>query len=290
VNYRHQYHAGNYADVFKHALMLPLIDGLQRKDKGVFFLDTHAGRGAYELELAPTLPDGRQRAPEWPPGIGRLWDDPNLDRSLEPFRQLVREFNVAKGAPAGELRFYPGSPCILRDRLRPQDRLALCELREDDAEALELAMGGNRRVKVQVLDGYNALKAMLPPPEKRGFILIDPPFENIGEFSDLVVGLEAALKRFAAGTYGVWYPITERARSEEFKERLLQLNPPPTLCAELQIASESSAVRMKGCGLIVINPPWQVDAQLREILAALVPILRIDEAGSGRITWLVPER
>jgi 23S rRNA (adenine2030-N6)-methyltransferase len=290
VNYRHHYHAGNYADVFKHALMLPLLAGLQRKEKGLLYLDTHAGRGVYELETTSVLPDGRERAPEWPAGIGRLWNEPNPPAGLAPYLEIVRAFNAKKHGQPGELRFYPGSPCIVREKLRTQDRAVLCELRADDAATLDIEVGGDRRMRVQVVDGYQALKAQLPPPEKRAFILIDPPFESLSEYPDILAGLREGLRRLPSGTFAVWYPITERARSEEFKQRLVELDPPPTLCAELQIAAEASAVRMKGCGLIVINPPWQVDSELRSTLAALVPFLKIDAAGEGRVDWLVPER
>ena len=290
MNYRHHYHAGNYADVFKHALMLPLLAGLQRKEKGLLYLDTHAGRGGYELEATTLLPDGRERAPEWPAGIGRLWAEPQPPSILADYLVAVRAFNDRKGVNAGEMRFYPGSPCIVRDKLRPQDRAVLCELRTEDAEALDFEFGRERKVSVQTVDGYTALRAMLPPPEKRGFVLIDPPFENAREFQDILGGLKDALRRFPSGTYAVWYPITERARTDEFIARLVEENPPPTLCAELQVAGDASQVRMKGCGLVVINPPWQVESQFREIVTALVPRLKVDDGATGRVSWPVPER
>lgn len=290
MNYRHHYHAGNYADVFKHALMLPILEGLQRKEKGLLYLDTHAGRGGYELEEVSVLPDGRERVAEWPAGIGRLWPETAISPSLASYLETVRSFNARKGGAAGKLQFYPGSPCIVRDRLRPQDRAVFCEVRPEDAEALEIEFGFQRRVSVQTLDGYTALRSILPPPEKRAFVLIDPPFEHPAEFADILKGLGDALRRFPSGTYAIWYPITERARSDEFKARLSELNPPPTLSVELQVASEASQVRMKGCGLVVINPPWQIDGTLREVLDALVPRLRVDDGAVGKITWLVPEK
>jgi 23S rRNA (adenine2030-N6)-methyltransferase len=287
MNYRHHYHAGNYADVFKHALLLLLVRGLQRKDKGFLYLDTHAGRGGYDLEATTTLPDGRERAPEWPQGIGRLWNE--TSGPLQEFIALVRQFDRERGGSGAEPRYYPGSPWVAGRLARPVDRLALCELREDDAEALRAEFQFHPKVTAQVMDGYTALRAMLPPPEKRALVLIDPPFESATEFAEILKGLRDALKRFPAGVYAVWYPITERARSDQFQQEFLELSPPPTLVAELQVAGDAADVRMKGCGLLVLNPPWRIDAEFRPVLAALVEKLGLDAAATSRVSWLVPE-
>ncbi|MDI1247972.1 MAG: 23S rRNA (adenine(2030)-N(6))-methyltransferase RlmJ [Lacunisphaera sp.] len=289
MNYRHHYHAGNYADVFKHTLLLLLLRAMQRKEKGFLYLDTHAGRGGYDLSVPSVLPDGRSREPEHPAGIGRLWGAADLPPVLQDFVALVRRFNDRNGATGEELKYYPGSPWIAKLLLRPQDRLALCELREDDAEALDFEFARESRVTVQVLDGYTGLKALLPPPEKRALVLIDPPFEAKGEFAAVARGLKDALKRLPGAVIAVWYPITERARTAEFHHALLELAA-PTLFAELTIAGEESLVRMKGCGLLILNPPWQIDWEIRAVLPALRDRLRLDAGAATACDWLVPEK
>ncbi len=289
MNYRHHYHAGNYADIFKHALLLLLIRAMQRKEKGFLYLDTHAGRGGYDLSVPSVLPDGRSREPEYPAGIGRLWGKAGLPGVLVDYLALVRRFNDRNGATGDELKFYPGSPWIAKLLLRPQDRIALCELRPDDAEALEFEFARESRVTVHTTDGYTGLKALLPPPEKRALVLIDPPFETKKEFADIARGLKDALKRLPGAVIAVWYPITERARTEDFHRALLELAT-PTLFAELTIAGPESLLKMTGCGLLVLNPPWQVDREIRAVLPVLKERLKV-EAGAGTAgDWLVPDK
>jgi 23S rRNA (adenine2030-N6)-methyltransferase len=289
MNYRHHYHAGNYADVFKHALLLLLIRAMQRKEKGFLYLDTHAGRGGYDLSMPSVLPDGRSREPEYPAGIGRLWGAANLPPALNDYLALVRRFNDRNGATGEELKYYPGSPWIAKLLLRPQDRMALCELRPDDAEALDFEFAREARVKVEVLDGYTGLKALLPPPEKRALVLIDPPFETKREFADIARGLKDAIKRLPGAVIAVWYPITERARTEEFHHALVELAT-PTLFAELNIAGADSLLKMKGCGLLILNPPWQLDRDIRALLPVLREKLRVEAGASTACDWLVPDK
>ena len=290
MNYRHLYHAGNFADVFKHVLLLQLVRAMQRKEKGFLYLDTHAGRGDYDLSATTTLPDGRERPPEWTAGIGRIWAEGNPPSLLADYLAAVRACNARHGASESALHYYPGSPWIAQTQLRMQDRAALCELREDDAEALAQDFCNHPNVSVQPMDGYTALRAMLPPREKRALVLIDPPFESPTEFADILSGLRGALRRFPSGVYALWYPLTDRARSDWFQQDLLALGLPPTLVAELQIASDSSVVRMKGCGLLVLNPPWQIEAEVRAVLPALVERMKLDDGASVRVHWLVPEK
>jgi 23S rRNA (adenine2030-N6)-methyltransferase len=289
MNYRHHYHAGNYADVFKHVLLLQLVRAMQRKEKGFLYLDTHAGRGGYDLSVTSILPDGGSREPEYPAGIGRLWGQANLSPDLADYVALVRRFNDRQGSTEAELKFYPGSPWIAKLLLRPQDRMALFELRPDDAEALDFAFARESRVTVQELDGYTGLKAMLPPPEKRVLILIDPPFESKAEFTGILRGLDDALRRLPAAVIAVWYPITARTRTDEFHYAVREFAT-PALVAELAIAGEDAELRMKGCGLLVLNPPWQVDQEVREVLPALQRLLQVDSGGSARCLWLVPDK
>ena len=289
MNYRHHYHAGNYADVFKHVLLLLLIRAMQRKEKGFLYLDTHAGRGGYDLSVPSVLPDGKAREPEHPAGIGRLWEATELPPALYDYLALVRRFNDRNGATSEDLKFYPGSPWIAKLLLRPQDRMALCELRPDDAEALDFEFARESRVTVQAIDGYTGLKALLPPPEKRALVLIDPPFETKKEFTDIARGLRAALRRLPGAVCAVWYPITERARTAEFHHALLELAV-PTLFAELNIAGETSGLRMKGCGLLILNPPWQIAREIRTLLPVLRERLRVDAGASAGCDWLVPDK
>jgi 23S rRNA (adenine2030-N6)-methyltransferase len=289
VNYRHHFHAGNFADVFKHVVLLQLIRAMQRKDKGFLYLDTHAGRGGYDLSVTAVRADGLERAPEYPAGIGLIWSAAGLPPVLADYLALVRRFNDRQGATGPELRHYPGSPWIAKLLLRPQDRMALCELREDDAEALDFEFARESRVTVQAIDGYIGLKALLPPPEKRALVLIDPPFESKAEFTGVLRGLEHALRRLSGAVLAVWYPLTERARVDEFHLAVRQLGV-PALVAELGIAGESAELRLKGCGLLVLNPPWQIDAEIRGMLPALTELLRVDAGGWSRCTWLVPDK
>lgn len=290
MNYRHLYHAGNFADVFKHVLLLQLLRAMQRKEKGFLYLDTHAGRGGYDLSTTTVLPDGRERSPEWPAGIGRLWEEASTPALFADLLTAVRAYNARQGAPQSALQYYPGSPWIAQALLRMQDRAAFCELREDDADALEFDFCNQPNVSVHTMDGYTALRAMLPPREKRALVLIDPPFENATEFADILSGLREALRRFPSGVYAVWYPLTERARSDWFQQDLLALGLPPTLVAELQIAGDTAETRMNGCGLLMLNPPWQIETEIRAVLPVLLERLKLDAGAAVRVRWLVPEK
>lgn len=289
MNYRHHFHAGNFADVFKHVLLLRLIAAMQRKEKGFLYLDTHAGRGGYDLSVPATLPEGRTREPEYPQGISRLWPDEALPAPLAEYVALVRRYNERQGVAPQELKYYPGSPWLAKFALRPQDRMALFELHPDDVEALEFEFGRESRVSVQAGDGYSALRGALPPPEKRALVLIDPPFENQGEFGAILGGLEAALRRLPGAVLAVWYPITERARTDDFLQEIAA-RPTPALAVELTIAGFQAATRLKGCGLLVLNPPWRIDTEFREILPELAQRLGDGDSATARCTWLVADK
>lgn len=288
MNYRHHFHAGNFADVVKHALLVQLVRGLQRKEKGFLFLDTHAGRGRYDLSEA-ARGDSLERKPEHPDGIGRLWTRADLPAELAEYVALVREFDRTLGGTGESPRFYPGSPRLMQSLARAQDRLVLCEKHPEECEALQIEISRERRVSVQPLDGYTALRAILPPPEKRALVLIDPPFEEQNEFARIVDGLRDGLRRLPGGTFAVWYPLTERARVDTFFEELLLLDLPPTFAAEVMIAGEDAPMKMKGCGLLVANPPWQIDRTLAPLLPKLAAWLAQSPGGAGRLHWLVPE-
>ncbi|MBL9202206.1 MAG: 23S rRNA (adenine(2030)-N(6))-methyltransferase RlmJ [Opitutaceae bacterium] len=291
MNYRHHFHAGNFADVMKHALLTGLVRAMQAKEKGALLLDTHAGRGAYHLGGA-AMGDTLARRPEWPEGIGRLW--PHAPEALPPrvaeLLALVRRHDRDAGGGGGSPRHYPGSPVLLRELARPVDRVAACELHPAECEALRIALGRGRRVEVREADGYGALRAFLPPPERRALVLIDPPFEAADEFARAAAALGEALRRFPGGVYALWYPLTGRARVDDFFTAVRALNPPPAVACELAIAGEGSALKMKGCGLLVLNPPWRWAEEAGAVLAFLAAALAQEPGGGSRLEWIVPER
>jgi 23S rRNA (adenine2030-N6)-methyltransferase len=288
VNYRHAFHAGNFADVFKHALLVQLARAMQRKEKGFLYLDTHAGRGSYDLAAAERG-DTLARKPEWPDGIGRLWEKPELPAALADYVTLVRDFDRDNGNATSEPRFYPGSPRLVQRLARPQDRLALCEKQPGECAALRAEFALAHRATVQEIDGYVALRAMLPPPERRALVLIDPPFESQDEFAQIAAALREGLRRLPAGMFAVWYPLTERARVDDFFAELLALKLPPTLALELAIAGEGSGLKMRGCGLVVVNPPWQFDREVEKFLPELAKLLAQAPGADATVHWLVPE-
>ena len=288
MNYRHHFHAGNFADVMKHALLVRLVAGLQRKEKGFLYLDTHAGRGSYDLTVA-SQGDTLARQPEHPLGIGRLWERPELPEGVAEYVALVKRFDRERGNPGGAPRFYPGSPWLARLLARPQDRLVFCEKQPGESELLDLGFGREPRVKVLTMDGYAAPRALLPPPERRALILIDPPFEAQDEFARIAVAVGEGLRRLPGAVLAIWYPLTERARVEAFFGELLALKLPPTLELELTVAGEQSPVKMKGCGVVVINPPWQFDGEARKMLEWLAEALAQEPGGRAKARWLVPE-
>jgi len=288
VNYRHAFHAGNFADVFKHALLGQLMRALQRKEKGFLYLDTHAGRGSYDLAVA-ARGDTLARTPEWPDGIGRLWEKHDLPAALADYAALVRDFDRENGNPPGAPRFYPGSPRLAQRLARPQDRLALCEKQPGECAALRAEFALAHRATVHEMDGYAALRAMLPPPERRALVLIDPPFETQDEFAQIAAALREGLRRLPGGMFAVWHPLTERARVDEFFSGLLALELPPTLALELAVAGEGGSLKMRGCGLVVVNPPWQFDREAEMFLPVLAELLAQAPGAGATVRWLVPE-
>jgi 23S rRNA (adenine2030-N6)-methyltransferase len=288
VNYRHAFHAGNFADVFKHALLVQLTRALQRKEKGFLYLDTHAGRGRYDLTAA-ARGDTLVRKPEWPDGIGRLWEKQGLPAALADYVALVRDFDRENGNTPGTPRFYPGSPRLVQRLARPQDRMALCEKQPGECAALRAEFALAHRATVHEMDGYVALRAMLPPLERRALVLIDPSFEAQDEFAQIAAALREGLRRQTGGMFAVWYPLTERARVDDFFAELLALKLPPTLMLELAIAGEGRGLKMRGCGLAVVNPPWQFDRVVEKFLPALAELLAQAPGADTTVQWLVPE-
>ena len=277
MNYRHAFHAGNFADVFKHAILLALLDALMAKDKPLCYFDTHAGRGRYALDEVEAGKTG-----EWRNGIGRLFDDPDPPPSLRRYLEAIRACN-----PDGALRVYPGSPLLAAQTVRANDRLILCETQEDEAAALRVLFREDPRVHVHQRDGYAALNALLPPPEKRGLVLIDPPFEaQEGEFAAIEATLGQAHARWPNGVYAVWYPIKSLRTIAPFHRRLAAGPFEKILVAELLVQPDDSPLRLNGCGMLIANPPWKIDATLAAMLPALCNALAQSPAASQRLRWL----
>lgn len=289
MNYRHHFHAGNFADVMKHVVLLQLIRGLQRKEKGFFFLDTHAGRGSYDLSAA-AKGDSLARQPEWPDGIGRVWLKATASEPISEYLRLVREFDRSRGNLGAEPQFYPGSPWIARLAARPQERLVFCEKHAEEFVYLASEFTFAAQTSVYDMDGYTAVRAMLPPPERRALILIDPPFEAQDEFASIVRGLREGLKRLASATIAIWYPLTERARIDAFFTDVQAIGLPPTIMLELMLAGPDAGLRLPGCGVLVVNPPWQFEGFAEPVLRELTAIMQRGAGAHARVEWLVAEK
>jgi len=287
LNYRHAFHAGNFADVHKHAVLARILLYLREKQAAFRVIDTHAGAGLYDL----SGPEA-QRSGEWRDGIARLMEaslPAGAAALIAPYREAVAALN----AP-GQLTRYPGSPALVRALLRPQDRLTACELEPQAAAALSRHFSGDRRIKTIAIDGWTALSAYLPPKERRGLVLIDPPFEEEREFERLANSLAQAHRKWATGIYMIWYPIKGRTQPDALAKRLRRFGIAKILRNELIVTPLSDPSRLNGSGLIVVNPPWTLERELAVLLPALLPMLRREDKGdfkgSFRLDWLTGER
>jgi 23S rRNA (adenine2030-N6)-methyltransferase len=272
MNYRHGFHAGNFADCMKHALLLWLLEALQHKPAPIFVLDTHAGAGRYDLTAGPA-----QRTGEWRQGIDRLLDTP--PPALGRYLGLI-----------SRLGLYPGSPALVRALLRPEDRLACCELQPDDLFSLRRNFARDPQVAVHQRDGWEALAGLLPPKERRGLVLIDPPFENPDEFADVAAGLVTAHGRFPTGVLAAWYPIKHRAPVRGFFNALAGTRLRDIVTAELYLREPLMPERLNGCGLLVVNPPFGFAEAVLPMLQALRERLAGTERGAAAtVTRLADE-
>ena len=284
MNYRHAYHAGNFADVVKHALLALVVEHLKAKEKPFRVLDTHAGIGLYDLASPLAAKTG-----EWAGGIGRLLGPDlspralpqRLAAALAPYFAAVRAVN-----PDGRLRFYPGSPMIARKLLRPEDRLTAVELHGEDFRLLAARFAGDIQVKAIELDGWLALGAFLPPKERRGLVLVDPPYEASDEFARLAEGFEAAWRRWPTGTYALWYPIKDIGAVKNLGKRLSAAGIPRLLAAELWVRRRATPDRFNGTGLILCNPPYRLDRTIEPMLADLAVALGEDSEAGSNVWWI----
>jgi 23S rRNA (adenine2030-N6)-methyltransferase len=282
LNYRHAFHAGNFADVFKHAVLCRVLTYLRGKEAAFRVIDTHAGAGLYDLTSAEAARSG-----EWRDGIARLTAarlPPRAAELLRPYLDGVAGLN----AP-GRLAVYPGSPALVRSFLRPQDRLIACELEPNTYAALQQSWPRDARIKTVEIDGWTALTAYVPPKERRGLVLVDPPFERPDEFRMLADGLAAAHRKWPTGLYALWYPIKGRSEPDALAKRLRRLGIPKILRAELTVAPLREPRRLNGSGLILVNPPWTLEEELAVLLPALAAVLGQDGSGRFTLEWLAGE-
>jgi 23S rRNA (adenine2030-N6)-methyltransferase len=277
--YRHLFHAGNFADVFKHSLLTRLVLALEKKDKPFFVLDTHAGIGRYDLTHEWALKNA-----EFRDGIELVWGRKDVPDEFIPYFEAIRGENAGTA-----LRFYPGSPRIVRRLLRPVDRMVLVELNKKDCESLGALFGGDRQVQVHLMDGYQSLKAFLPPKERRGLVFIDSSFDRAREFDRLADALVEAHRRFATGVYALWYPLMEPLAMRAFERGIGASGIRKILQLEISVLPGGWSGGMRGCGMLVVNPPFGFEAQAQSMLKWLQPILSREDGGSQRVVWLAGE-
>ena len=279
MNYRHAYHAGNFADVVKHAILCRVLLYLREKPAAFRVIDTHSGAGRYDL-----LGEEANKTSEWRDGIGRVMSatlpDPARDL-LAPYLDAVAALN-----PSGRLTVYPGSPALAQALLRPQDKLIACELEPRAVAALQRNLSGDRRAKAIAIDGWTALTAYVPPPERRGVVLVDPPFEQPGEYQRICQGLAAAHRKWPTGCYLVWYPIKQSKEVSAFIRELGRHAIAKTLRAELILATHGDDLGLRGSGLIAVNPPWTLHDELKLMLPALADVLSKGMPTTVTLDWL----
>jgi 23S rRNA (adenine2030-N6)-methyltransferase len=269
MKYRHQYHAGNFADVHKHVLLLEVLEALTRKDKGLLFVDTHAGRGGYSLH-----PGDAQHPAEWQSGVARLLAAAPKHAALERYRELV-----AHGVHGGSLD-YPGSPLLALRVLRAVDRAVFFETQRDEAGGLRKVLDAAARVRVESTDGFAGLRALLPPPERRGCVLIDPPYEERADFARVHDAIVDALQRFPTGVLLAWLPVKLRGDFDVWFASLGRTVPRAMLASLLWMHPPDSRAALNGSALVVVNPPYLLEQRLREWLPELREILGAPQKAS----------
>lgn len=280
LSYRHSFHAGNHADVLKHIVLMLILENLKLKDKGFYYLDTHAGVGRYQLSS-----DEAEKTGEYKEGIGRLWERTDLPEEISRYVDLIKHLNF--GAKA--LRYYAGSPLIAAQLLRPQDRALLTELHPRDFPLLRNNFKEFKNVSVKCDNGFQQLKATLPPKERRGLVLIDPPYELKEDYDLVVKAAEEGYKRFATGTYAIWYPVVLRQQTKRIFKGLQASGIRKILKIELAVRPDSDQRGMTASGMAVINPPWTLENQMKAMLPYLVKILVPEGTGSWTVEWITPE-
>ncbi len=267
MNYRHIYHAGNFADVFKHVLLIGLIESLQRKETPFCYFETHAGIGSYDLFSTST-----QKSQEYLGGVAKIISEKVTPPWVATYLTCIKTLN----ATIDKLRYYPGSPYFVKQLLRETDRAVLSELHPDDVLTLKKTFFDDKKIHIHHQDGYQSLKALLPPKERRGLILIDPAYEKSDELNQLPHRLAEAIQRFATGIYAIWYPIKKSSQLIPFYRDLKNQIAQPMLVAEFCVYADDIDTGLNGCGMVIVNPPWQFDEELRQVLPWLLNHLKRD--------------
>ncbi|MBN1684535.1 MAG: 23S rRNA (adenine(2030)-N(6))-methyltransferase RlmJ [Gammaproteobacteria bacterium] len=281
MNYRHIYHAGNFGDVFKHVLLLHLIETLKNKLTPFCYLDTHAGIGLYDLQSIEA-----QKTQEHHYGIDKILALDSVPAFLDPYRKLICEYNKCLSTANGACSFYPGSPLLVRQLLREQDRMILCELHPDDYQKLKRQCYVDKRIHVHHQDGYACLNALLPPQERRGLVLIDPSYEVVDELEQVVFSLKLALKKWPTGIYAIWYPLKDNLPINLFLKKIRDRIHQNVLLAEMSVFHLRNIAGLTGCGMLIINPPWHIEILFKKIVAWLWDQLAVDRKTRYRVTWL----
>jgi 23S rRNA (adenine2030-N6)-methyltransferase len=285
MNYQHAFHAGNFADVHKHAVLVRILAYLRQKPAAFRVIDSHAGAGRYDL-----LATEASRSGEWRDGIGRVWEAARADAKVG---ELLADYlaTIVACNPEGDLRTYPGSPLIAQKMLRSQDRLIACEIEPRAASSVAGLLRGDRRAKALAIDGWTAIGAYVPPKERRGLVLVDPPFEDASDFTHLSESLSAAHRKWPTGIYMLWYPIKSREGPDALARRLQRLGIAKILRCEIMLRPPRAGAGLAGSGLILVNPPFLLKQELQILLSALLRVLAPQaEQVSQRIDWLVPNR
>lgn len=281
MNYKHGYHAGNFADVIKHVTLLALFASLSRKPTPFCYIDTHAGAGYYDL-----FSEFASKNKEYAGGIEKLIQQDNPPMLIKRYLDCVHHINnQLSHSRFASLHYYPGSPMIARYIARAHDRIIACELQADEYRSLKSTFNGDKQVAIHHRDGYIGLKAFLPPAEKRGLVLIDPPYEDIDEFNHIARTLPIAIKKWPSGIYAIWCPIKTHLHLQRFYRELMTTIQQPIFTIELTIYPDLPN-HLNGCGLIIVNPPWQFDKTMEEILPWLWNALTINHQGGYRSEFL----
>lgn len=279
LSYRHIYHAGNHADILKHITMSQICRHFIKKDSPFFYLDTHAGIGQYELNS-----EQAQKNKEYHSGISRLFSESAVPEAVEGLLEIVRDMN-----PTDQLEYYPGSPKVVDYYTRQKDKLHLCELHPNDYPLLAALFPLKRKANVVKENGFAAVKAMLPPPQKRGFVLMDPPYEVKKDYQFVVKSLEEGYKRFPQGTFAIWYPVLGRQQADHLLKSVKATNIRNILLLELNVRDTEKERGMAGSGMIIVNPPWTLEQDAREFMPFLSKTLAEDQEANYQITWITPE-
>ncbi|ENM3806401.1 23S rRNA (adenine(2030)-N(6))-methyltransferase RlmJ [Vibrio cholerae] len=278
LSYRHSFHTGNHADVLKHIVQSLILNSLQQKEKPFVYHDTHSGVGRYDLTH-----EWSEKTGEYKQGIARVWQQDNIPAELDSYLDAIRQLNQGE-----TLRYYPGSPRVARAHLREQDRMVLTELHPSDYPLLEQEFHRDRQVSIYKEDGFARLKASLPPQERRGLVLIDPPYELAKEYRDVVQAIAQSYKRWATGIYAIWYPVVNRCDIDDMVEGLQGLGIRKILQIELGVSPDTNERGMTASGMIVVNPPWTLESQMQTILPFLKQAIA-PATGHYKVEWVVPE-